>query len=144
MVDNVKKWYQRDPLPAAVFTSKCEADGLLWVAVEDQNGIVEYLHMGNPNAGFGSCTPRQLEQEFGPCTPLVPETESALTIPSGDLRRALELRMGEHAKRIIDSYSYHPEDAVKAGEIARLALAINSNINDRWMLVPISADRKRT
>lgn len=94
MVDNVKKWYQRYPLPAAVFASQCEADGLLWVAVEDQNGIVKYLHMGNPNAGFGSCTPRQLEQEFGPCTPLVPETENALTIPSGDLRRALELRMG--------------------------------------------------
>lgn len=132
-----QKWFERDPLPRAVI----DQDGDIWVY--DINATItgaEYTYMSDKGWYFAE----DLEDCFGPCTPLAPEngqaeppSSDALTVPAGELKRALELRMGEHAKRIVDSYNYHPEDAVKAGDMARLALVIDPNTHTTWVLTPV-------
>lgn len=133
-----KKWFERDELPRAVI----DRDDDIWVY--DINATItgaEYTYMSDKGWYFAE----DLEDCFGPCTPLVAENgaalpDDALTVPAGELKRALELRMGEHAERIVDSYKYHPEDAVKAGNMARLVLAIDPNKNKRWALTPLRDD----
>lgn len=138
--NNDMKWFERDELPRAVI----DQDGDIWVLNTEKR--LYGLIVDNSDKHWFDCTGKELEtdQEYGPCTPLVPETEhkeplpvDALTVPAGELKRAFELRMGEHAKRIVDSYKYHPEDAVKAGDMARLALAINPNVHVTWALTPV-------
>lgn len=142
-MSNGKAWFERDPLPRAVIDNLND----LWLYFE-RNGEYRLLRYGEELSN-ASITGAELEKDYGPCTPLGAESEAqhsntvdapssdALTIPAGELKRALELRMGEHAKRIIDNYNYHPEDAVKAGNMARLALAVNPNTNTAWALTPV-------
>ena len=137
-----QKWFERDELPRAVI----DKDGDIWVYDRDAAGTdEEYADI----FGIGLYRAKDLEGTHGPCVPLVPEKGQAeppssdtLIVPAGELKRALELRMGEHAERIVDSYKYHPEDAVKAGNMARLALAIDPNKNKRWALTPVKEASK--
>lgn len=136
-MSNDKAWFERDPLPRAVI----DKNDNVWVYNGGATSIAEeYVCL----IGDIWHSAKDLEDDYGPCTPLIPENEQtkplpsgALTIPTGELKRALELRMGEHAKRIIDNYHYHPEDAVKAGKMAQLALAVNPNTNTTWALAPV-------
>lgn len=137
-----QKWFERDPLPRAVL----DGSGCIWVrGLEGEYDRVESEERWSPYKEA-----KNLEMCFGPCVPLVAETGQAeplssdtLTVPAGELKRALELRMGEHAGRIRGVLlpetggSYSPEAAVKAGKIAQLMLAIDPNKNKRWALTPV-------
>lgn len=136
-MSNNKAWFERDPLPRAVI----DRNDNVWVYNTGATSIAEeYVCL----IGDIYHSAKDLEDNYGLCTPLVAEGEEAgplssgaLTIPAGELKRALELRMGEHANRIIVSGNYRPEDAVKAGNMARLALAVNPNTNTTWALTPV-------
>lgn len=137
-MSNNKAWFERDPLPRAVIDRDCD----LWLRSEG-SGQYHLLCYGEDLSRV-SIVGASLEEEYGPCVPLAPETgqteppsSDALTIPAGELKRALELRMGEHANRIIVSGNYHPEDAVKTGNMAQLALAVNPNTSTTWVLTPV-------
>lgn len=138
-MSNETKWFERDPLPRAVL----DGSGFVWA--RDSGGEYDRVDSGELWCPYKEA--KSLEMDYGPCIPLVAEngqaeplSSDALIVPAGELKRALELRMGEHAERIVDSYKYHPEDAVKAGNMARLALAINPNKNKRWALTPLRDD----
>ncbi len=140
MSNDNKAWFERDELPKWV----ADKDGEAWNLYKESDGVATlwlYRKRDKCPANFDAPS---LEKQYDPCTPLVAENEQAkplpsdaLTILAGELKRALELRMGEHAKRIIDNYNYHPEDAVKAGNMAQLALAVNPNTSTTWALTPV-------
>lgn len=144
--NNDMKWFERDPLPRWVV----DKDGETWNLYKEPGDIASrglYRQFNKCPASIGASA---LEMCYGPCVPLVvengqaePPSSDALTVPAGELKRALELRMGEHAGRIRGVVlpetggNYNPEAAVKAGDMARLALAIDPNKNKRWALTPI-------
>lgn len=138
-----QKWFERDELPRAVI----DKDDDIWVYdIGAFRTGKERTYISSGSWYFA----KKLEDCFGPCTPLVPETEQTeplpvdtLTISAGELKRALELRMGEHARRIegddcvSGGGNYRPESAVKAGNMAQLALAISPNVYTTWALTPV-------
>lgn len=145
--NNETKWFERDELPRWVV----DRDGETWNLYEDPSDDITlhvYRQFNKCPASIGASV---LERHYGPCVPLVPEngqaeppSSDALIVPAGELKRALELRMGEHAGRIRGVVlpetggNYNPEAAVKAGNLAQLVLAIDPNKNKRWALTPLT------
>ena len=134
-----KKWFERDELPRAVI----DQNDNVWVY--DINATItgsEYTYMSDRGWYFAS----DLEDCFGPCTPLVAENgvvpaDDALTVPAGELQLAL----GSRGQRILDAM----DEAAAAGDIGLLrelagdiksvtsvAQAISLASSEYWTLTP--------
>lgn len=129
-----QKWFERDPLPRAVL----DESGCIWV----RNFEGEYDRVEPEERWSPYKEAKNLEMCFGPCTPLALETgavpaDDALTIPAGELKRALELRMIEHAKSASSSFMPNPDAAIKAGKIGELMKTINPNMSTTWGLTSV-------
>lgn len=143
MTKNDMKWFERDPLPRAVI----DRDENVWVY--DINATItgsECTYMSDRGWYFAS----DLEDCFGPCTPLVPENgvvpaDDALTVPAGELQLAL----GSRGQRILDAMN----EAAAAGDIGLLrelagdiksvtsvAQAISLASSEYWALTPLRDD----
>lgn len=144
-------WFKREHLPRAVI----DYSGNIWTG--DGGNKYENIELLTNLEPYK--TAEDLERDFGPCVPLIEETE-VITLPSscvpvifagelvifaGELKRALELRMGEHANRIkvdnrVNGGSYCSEAAIKAGMLGEIIQRIDPNKNSRWVLTPLSDD----
>lgn len=142
-----QKWFERDELPRAVI----DQDGDIWVY--DINATItgeEYTYMSDRGWYFAS----DLEDCFGPCTPLAPETgqaeptpetapaDDALTVPAGELQVALEYqcsKMLNGMKRADGAGDIEAlcalADSVKSLAIAAQTISLLSS--ERWALTPI-------
>lgn len=148
-MSNETKWFERENLPRAVI----DRDNDIWAYdIGASRTGTERTYMSDRGWYFAS----DLEDCFGPCTPLAPETgqaeptpetrpalpDDALTVPAGELQVALEYQ----CSKMLDGMNRADgagdiealcalADSIKS--VASAAQTISLLSSERWALTPV-------